>query len=213
MEIGKQYAIIRELELPVACLVYSGKKSLHAIVRVDAADYNEYRKRVDYLYNVCQKNGLKADNQNRNPSRLSRMPGVIRNGKKQFLVDTNIGKENWQEWYEWIEGINDDLPEPESMAEAWDHLPELSAPLIDGVLRQGHKMLIAGPSKAGKSFGLIELSIAIAEGRKWLSWQCTRGRVMYVNLELDRASCLHRFRDVYTALGWKPEHLDNIDIW
>lgn len=213
MEIGKQYAIIRELELPVACLVYSGKKSLHAIVRVDAADYNEYRKRVDYLYNVCQKNGLKADNQNRNPSRLSRMPGVIRNGKKQFLVDTNIGKENWQEWYEWIEGINDDLPEPESMAEAWDHLPELSAPLIDGVLRQGHKMLIAGPSKAGKSFGLIELSIAIAEGRKWLSWQCARGRVMYVNLELDRASCLHRFRDVYTALGWNPEHLDNIDIW
>ena len=36
---------------------------------------------------------------------------------------------------------------------------------------------------------------------------------MYVNLELDRASCLHRFRDLYNALGWKPEHLDNIDIW
>lgn len=213
MEVGRQYAIIRELELPVACLVYSGKKSLHAIVRVDAADYSEYRKRVDYLYNVCQKNGLKTDNQNRNPSRLSRMPGVIRGDKKQFLVDTNIGKENWQEWFEWIEGINDDLPEPESMAEAWDNLPELSPPLIDGVLRQGHKMLIAGPSKAGKSFSLIELSIAIAEGRKWLSWQCARGRVMYVNLELDRASCLHRFKDVYEALRWKPEHLDNIDIW
>lgn len=213
MEVGKQYAIIQELELPVACLVYSGKKSLHAIVRVDAADYSEYRKRVDYLYNVCQKNGLKTDNQNRNPSRLSRMPGVIRGDKKQFLVDTNIGKENWQEWFEWIEGINDDLPEPESMAEAWDNLPELSPPLIDGVLRQGHKMLIAGPSKAGKSFSLIELSIAIAEGRKWLSWQCARGRVMYVNLELDRASCLHRFKDVYEALHWKPEHLGNIDIW
>lgn len=36
---------------------------------------------------------------------------------------------------------------------------------------------------------------------------------MYVNLELDRASCLHRFRDVYQALGWKPEHLGSIDIW
>lgn len=156
MEIEKQNAVIRELELPVACLVHSGGKSLHAVVRVDAADYHEYRKRVDYLYSICEKNGFKIDSQNRNPSRLSRMPGVIRNGKKQFLVDTNIGKENWQEWYEWIEGINDDLPEPESMAEAWDHLPELSAPLIDGVLRQGHKMLIAGPSKAGKSFGLIE---------------------------------------------------------
>lgn len=213
MEIGRQNAIIHELELPVACLVFSGKKSLHAIVRVDAADYNEYRKRVDYLYNVCQKNGLKTDNQNRNPSRLSRMPGIIRGGKKQFLVDTNIGKENWNEWYEWIEGVNDDLPEPESMADAWDNLPELAEPLIDGVLRQGHKMLIAGPSKAGKSFSLIELSIAIAEGKKWFGWQCTKGRVMYVNLELDRPSCLHRFKDVYTALGWRPENLSNIDIW
>ncbi len=213
MEIGRQNAIIRELELPVACLVYSGGRSLHAIVRVDAADYSEYRKRVDYLYHVCQKNGLKTDNQNRNPSRLSRMPGIIRKGRKQFLVDTNIGKENWQEWYEWIEGVNDDLPEPESMADAWGNLPELSAPLIDGILRQGHKMLIAGPSKAGKSFGLIELTIAIAEGRKWLNWQCAKGKVMYVNLELDRASCLHRFQDVYNALHWKPENLSNIDIW
>ena len=94
MEIEKQNAIIRDLELPVACLVHSGGKSLHAIVRVDAGNYDEYRKRVDYLYNVCRKNGLKVDSQNRNPSRLSRMPGIIRNGNKQYLVDTNIGKES-----------------------------------------------------------------------------------------------------------------------
>lgn len=213
MDIDKQNAIIRELELPVACLVHSGKKSLHAIVRVDAANYDEYRKRVDYLYNVCQKNGIKVDTQNRNPSRLSRMPGIMRDGQKQFLVDTNIGKENWQQWYEWIESVNDDLPEPESLDSVWNDLPELSPPLIDGVLRQGHKMLIAGPSKAGKSFALIELCIALAEGMRWLKWQCTKGRVMYVNLELDRASCLHRFKDVYNALGYAPEHLDNIDIW
>lgn len=213
MSIDKQNAIIRELELPVACLVYSGKKSLHAIVRVDAADYLEYRKRVDYLYNVCKKNGLDIDSQNRNPSRLSRMPGIMRKGQKQFLVDTNIGKDNWDEWYEWIEGVNDNLPEPESLNAVWNDLPELSPPLISDMLRQGHKMLIAGPSKAGKSFALIEMCIAIAEGTKWLGWQCTKGRVMYVNLELDRASCLHRFKDVYEALGIKPDNLSNIDIW
>lgn len=212
-DIDKQNAIIRELDLPVACLVHSGNKSLHAIVKVDAVNYEEYRKRVDYLYNVCQKNGLKIDSQNRNPSRLSRMPGIMRGENKQFLVDTNIGKENWSEWHEWIEGVNDDLPSPESMAEVWDNLPELSPPLIDGVLRQGHKMLLAGPSKAGKSYALIELCGAIAEGRDWLGWKCAQGKVMYVNLELDRASCLHRFRDVYTSLGWAPNNLKNIDIW
>lgn len=213
MDISAQKAIITELELPVAALVYSGKKSLHAIVKIDASTYEEYKKRVDYLYNVCNKNGLKLDIQNRNPSRLSRMPGIMRNGKKQYLLDTNIGKENWNEWREWIESVNDDLPDPESMADVWDNLPELAPPLIDGVLRQGHKMLIAGPSKAGKSYALIELCCAIAEGKKWLEWNCTQGRVMYVNLELDRASCLHRFKDVYTALGITPNNLSNIDIW
>lgn len=213
MEIDKQNAIIRELELPVACLVHSGKKSLHAIVRIDADTYDEYRKRVDYLYDVCRKNGLKVDTQNRNPSRLSRMPGVMRNGQKQFLVDTNVGKESWKEWQEWIEGINDDLPEPESMATVWDFLPNLSPPLIHNILRQGHKMMLAGPSKAGKSFALIELCCAIAEGKKWMGWDCAQGRIMYVNLELDRASCLHRFKDVYQALGWEPNNLSNIDIW
>ena len=49
MDIEKQNDIIRELELPVACLVHSGKKSLHAIVKIDAGSYEEYRKRVDYL--------------------------------------------------------------------------------------------------------------------------------------------------------------------
>lgn len=213
MDISAQKAIITELELPVAALVYSGKKSLHAIVKIDASTYEEYKKRVDYLYNVCNKNGLKLDIQNRNPSRLSRMPGVMRNGKKQYLLDTNIGKENWNEWREWIESVNDDLPDPESMADVWDNLPSLAPPLIDGVLRQGHKMLIAGPSKAGKSYALIELCCAIAEGKKWLEWNCTQGKVMYVNLELDRASCLHRFKDVYTALGIAPDNLSNIDIW
>ena len=213
MEIEKQNEIIRALELPVACLVHSGGKSLHAIVRIDAPDYAEYRKRVDYLYGVCKKNGLEIDMQNRNPSRLSRMPGVIRNGHKQWLVDTNIGKANFAEWKDWIESVNDDLPDPENMAAAWDNLPELAPTLIDGVLRQGHKMLIAGPSKAGKSFGLIELCCAIAEGRKWLSWNCAQGKVMYVNLELDRASCLHRFKDVYQSLQWNPNNISNIDIW
>jgi len=213
MDLEKQNAILRELELPIAVLVYSGSKSIHAIVKIDAANYDEYRKRVDYLYDVCRKNGLDIDNQNRNPSRLSRMPGIERNGKKQFIIDTNIGKSSFEEWEEWIEDINDDLPDPENLKDFWDNMPDLAPPLIDGVLRQGHKMLIAGPSKAGKSFALIGLSIAIAEGTNWFGWNCAQGKVLYVNLELDRASALHRFKDVYKALDLIPRNIENIHIW
>lgn len=211
--IDRQNAILRELELPIACLVYSGGKSLHAIVRIDAPNFDEYRKRVDYLYEVCKKNGLDIDRQNRNPSRLSRMPGVMRGKEKQYLLDINIGKSSWVEWKEWIESVNDNLPDPECIANLWDDLPELAPSLISGVLRQGHKMLLAGPSKAGKSYALIELCCAIAEGRQWLGFDCAKGKVMYVNLELDRASCLHRFKDVYTALKWPADNLGNIVIW
>ncbi len=212
-DLSQQNQILRELELPIACLVYSGGKSLHAIVRVDAPDFNEYRKRVDYLYDVCRKNGLEIDRQNKNPSRLSRLPGVMRKGEKQYLLDTDIGKSSWNEWKEWIESINDNLPDPESLTDVWNNLPELSPSLIDGILRQGHKMLLAGPSKAGKSFALIELCIAIAEGHKWFGFDCAKGKILYVNLELDRASCLRRFKDVYTALNIRPENLENLDIW
>lgn len=212
-DIETQLAIIKELELPVAALVHSGKKSIHAIVRIEARSMEEYRQRVDFLYKVCKQNGLEIDTQNKNPSRLSRMPGLMRDGNKQWLIDTNMGQPTWQAWLEWVESVNDNLPDPENLEGVWDNLPPLSPCLIDGVLRKGHKMLIAGPSKAGKSFALIELCIAIAEGTSWLDFQCAQGRVMYVNLELDRASCLHRFRDVYEANDITPNNLGNIEIW
>lgn len=213
LEIGKQIGLLKELEIPIAIMVFSGGKSVHAIVKIDANNFDEYRKRVDYLYKVCDKNGFDIDKQNRNPSRLSRLPGIVRNGKKQFIIDKAVGKKSWDEWYEWIEGINDDLPEPESLEDTWEDLPDLAPELIENILRQGHKMLIAGPSKAGKSFALIQLCIAIAEGKKWLGWNCAKGKVLYVNLELDRASCLHRFKDVYTALELRPDNIGNLDVW
>ena len=214
MEPGKQLAAIHQMELPCAALVYSGGKSIHAIVRVNAPDYAEYRKRVDHLYAICQKNGLTLDQQTRTPSRLSRMPGILRAGQKQALLETNVGKSCWEDWCDWVEACTDDLPDTECLADDWDDLPPLADALISGVLRQGHKMLLAGPSKAGKSFALIELCIAIAEGKTWLGrFSCAQGRVLYINLELDRPSCLHRFKDVYTAMGLAPDHLKNIDIW
>jgi hypothetical protein len=213
MDIERQAAVYAELELPVAALVHSGKKSLHAIVRVDASSKEEYRERVNFLHEVCNKNGLEIDTQNKNPSRLSRLPGATRGGAPQFLVGLNQGKASFDEWREWIEELTDDLPDFECLADLYYELPELAPPLIDGLLRQGHKMLLSGPSKAGKSYFLLEMVIAIAEGLKLLGWQCAQGRVLYVNLELDRASCFHRLRMLYEAMGVEPANIDNIDVW
>lgn len=213
LPIAEQDSLFRKLELPIAALVHSGGKSLHAIVRIDASGYEEYRKRVDLLYDFLEKNGVPIDKQNRNPSRLSRMPGITRNGGRQHLVATNIGRKSWVDWMDFVEGVTDELPEPVCLDSFRDHPPAVPEELIQGILRRGHKMLISGSSKAGKSFLLMELCIAIAEGKRWLGFPCRKGRVLYVNLEIDPASCILRFLNIYKALGLKQTHSDDIVIW
>ena len=213
LPVGEQDTLLRRLELPIAALVHSGGKSLHAIVRVDAENYEEYRKRVDFLYDFLEKNGVSIDKQNRNPSRLSRMPGVTRNGNRQYLAATNIGRKTWVDWMDFVEGVSDELPDMVSLADFKDAPPSLPEELITGILRHGHKMLISGSSKAGKSFLLMELCIALAEGKPWLGFPCKKGRVLYVNLEIDPASAINRFLKIYDALSLPIRNAGNIVIW
>lgn len=211
--VAEQEALFRKLELPIATLVYSGGKSLHALVHIDAADIAEYQKRVTLLYDFMREHNVPIDTQNRNPSRLSRMPGVTRNGKRQRLIATNIGRKSWNDWMDFVEGVQDELPDFVSFADYVGNPPPLAEPLIEGILRRGHKMLISGPSKAGKSFLLIELCAAIANGTDWLGFQCRKGRVLYVNLEIDECSVLNRINSIYKAKQLFPENAGNLEIW
>ena len=213
LPIAEQDILFRKLELPIAALVHSGGKSLHAIVRVDAENYEEYRKRVEFLYDFMEKQGVPIDKQNRNPSRLSRMPGLTRNGNRQYLAATNIGRKSWTEWMDYVEGVTDELPPMESLAKYKDNPPPLPEEIIQGILRRGHKMIISGSSKAGKSFLLMELCVAIAEGTKWLGFPCKQGKVLYVNLEIDPASCITRFLKIYEALSLPMNGAGNIIVW
>lgn len=211
--IEKQYSLFKEMNLPIVFLISSGGKSLHAITRVDADNPQQYKQRVRELYEFCEKNGLKPDTQDKNESRFSRLPGVKRGDKWQYIVERNIGAKSYNDWIEWRESQADDLPGDITLAEVWDNLPPLKPELIPGILRVGHKMLLAGPSKAGKSFLLINLAVSIAEGADWLGLPCKQGKVCYVNLELDSASCLRRFEEIYHRRGLDPSHLNNITIW
>ena len=215
MPLAEQDALYRKFELPIAALVYSGGKSIHAIVRVEAQNQEEYRKRVDFLYDFLEKRGLKIDKQNRNPSRLSRMPGVTRNGKQQTLLATNIGRKSWIDWLDYVEGANDELPGLTVLSkDLLAHPPVLPDELIEGVLRCGHKMLISGSSKAGKSYLLMELCVALSEGIKWIDrFKCKKSKVLYVNLEIDPASCINRFIEIYRAMKYTPKHSEDIVIW
>ncbi len=213
MTIDEQITLYRRLELPIAALVSSAGKSVHAIVKVDAPDRQEYDRRVMQLYDVLERHGVKVDKQNKNPSRLSRLPGATRNGRVQKLLGVNLGRRSWADWLDYMEGESDELPDIVPISSVYDNPPPLPEELIFGVLRRGHKLLISGDSKSGKSFLLMELAIALAEGREWLGFRCRKGRVLYVNFEIDPASAIHRILDIYKAMGATERHLDDLLIW
>jgi Primase C terminal 2 (PriCT-2). len=212
IDIDKQYSIIKQMKLPLAALVHSGGKSLHAIVKLHALSKEEYSTKVKFLYQVCEKSGLKVDVKNKNPSRLSRMPGVQRGKNKQYLIGTDLGCASWDEWVEYVTLLDNALPDPEDLSDLLGNPPELASECIEGVLRQGHKMLIAGASKAGKSFLLMELCLAISHGTRWIKWKCKKGKVLYINLEIDRASCINRFKEIVEITGSEPPEPGTVSI-
>jgi hypothetical protein len=71
-----QMPLLAKLPLPIAAILGSGGRSLHAWVRIDAVTMEEFRRDVARMLAVLAKFGV--DGKNKNPSRLSRLPGVVR---------------------------------------------------------------------------------------------------------------------------------------
>lgn len=217
LDYDRQLPMIRAMNLPCAAIVTSGGKSVHAIVRIDAGrDYDLYRKRVERLYAYCRQHGFEPDGQNKNPSRLSRMPGVTRAGRTQDLVATNEGAESWEAWEAWVAEMEDDLPE--AVSGDWDEPIVLKPPLVgqteaDCILRQGAKLIVVGDSKMGKSYALIDLAEAICVGGEWLGMGCTKGKVFYVNLEIDPAEFRWRQHQVWDARAeaFDPSYMADVN--
>jgi RecA-family ATPase len=214
MPIEQQFALYQKLHLPIAAIVSSGRASLHAIVKISAGtDRDLYNRRVDHLYSLLAENGFKIDRSNRNPARLSRLPGVGRGDGFQQLIAVDAGANSYQEWLDHLEGLEkDDLPDVVEITNALiDNPPPMKPELIAGVLRIGHTLLLSGPSKAGKSYNLIQLALAVANGTPWMGIPIlTKGRVLIVNLEVDEASYINRVSRTAKALNL---YANQISVW
>lgn len=214
LPLNEQIEKLEKIRIPIKAMIYSGGKSIHAIIPVNASSEQEYRFRFNFIRNIMHDAGMEIDKSNINPARLSRLPGVTRGDHKQFLLKTNIGMTTFDEWKEWVAAMNDGLPDIINLQSVWNDMPELNPELIEGILRQGHKMIIASTSKAGKTFILMELAMAIAEGMTWIGHKCKQGKVLYVNMELDKKSFFHRFKDIYCKMGMNVgNHVENIEVW
>lgn len=213
MDLEKQIEIYKRLELPISCLTLSAGKSVHALVKVEAESYEEYKERVKRIFQACEDQGLTIDRQNRNPSRLTRLAGCERGDKQQSLLAVEIGHKSYQDWADNF--VIDELPEYVSLADLSADPPELPPETIKGILRKGEKLVLTGPSKAGKSFALIQLAVSLATGTWWMGrFKCAAQRVVYINFELTKANATIRLLDVWTALRREDKTgMKNLSVW
>ena len=213
MDLDKQIEIYKRLELPITCLTLSAGKSVHALVKVGAQNEQEYKERVTRIFQACADQGLIIDRQNRNPARLTRFAGFERGDKQQSLLAVEIGSDSYETWSESF--VLDELPEYESLSEFYKNPPELPPETIKGVLRKGEKLVLTGPSKAGKSFALIQLAVALATGSYWMGrFKCSTQRVVYINLELTKENSARRLLDVWKEVRRADTWgMENLSIW
>ena len=71
-----QLSFLARIKLPIAAILTSGGKSVHAWVRLDADNFDEYTSAVSIMRDALTPYGI--DRANKNPARLSRLVGVTR---------------------------------------------------------------------------------------------------------------------------------------
>jgi len=98
-DMGIQKSFLMGLNLPIRTLTWSGNKSLHAIVCIDADNREEYNRRVSLIHEICQSAGFNID-KTKDPCRYTRLAGSVnpKTGKVQKLIDICIGAKDWNEW-------------------------------------------------------------------------------------------------------------------
>ncbi len=94
--------------------------------------------------------------------------------------------------------LAEDLPEPTEV--------------IEQILHEGAKLVLGGGSKSFKTWLLLWLAICVAAGREWLGFPCMAGRVLYINLEIQRSFFRKRIQAICEAQGVQLLN-DSLDLW
>jgi hypothetical protein len=178
ISVEEQWNLITQSKIPCTAVIHSGNKSLHAWVKIGAKDRNEYNDRVNVLFdhfdpyierdeNGTYKDRVKA---NRNPSRFSRLPGMVRGERRQELIALHTGLPSFGEWL--VQSQSEQLPQSKGVRDflAMDTTndPNCVIGFHDGkttrFLCRGKSAWLIGPSGQGKSSIIAEFAIGWALG-------------------------------------------------
>ena len=106
------------------------------------------------------------------------------------------------------------LPPFEGAIVVREELPKMPDEIIEGVLLEGHKMLLTGPSKANKTWCLIALAVSVATGGYWIGMRCAKRKVLYIDLETDHRTLQKRISNVtYGKQTAVADVVGNLVVW
>jgi KaiC/GvpD/RAD55 family RecA-like ATPase len=200
LSLASQLAMFTRLKLTVAAIILSGGLSAHAWVRVDCADEKQYAETAARILKTLEPFGV--DRANKNPSRLSRLPGAVRtigavdSGRQQLLwvnpkrADFTEEKLNFFEKSMQLPAV-DEKPFRKVILQAVDRYEDLIANrgklgIMTGIadfdrdtggLKPGQMTVIAAETNGGKS------SVAVNFANAALKRGCG---VLFITLEMDR---------------------------
>ncbi|MCI5600049.1 MAG: AAA family ATPase [Hallerella porci] len=200
ISLAKQLAYYKALNLPCAALVSTGANSVQAWIKINAQTREEYDERVEYLFKTLADQGFDVESNGPNPSQMVRLPGVLRNGKQQYLIGLEQGAKSFEDWKTWVEFCLDGKPLIE-LASDNDDAPKKDRLFIDNVLQAGELMLFTAPAKTGKSFALMDLALSLSHGEDWLGQTTHKTDVLFVNFDSSRSALLNRLFAVANSRG------------
>lgn len=170
-----QWNIIVSSHLPCSVVINSGGKSLHAWVKINAKDADEYSTRQKLVYESLAPYGI--DKQNSDPCRYSRLAGQKRQDKMQHLLAVNIGCFTFEEWEVDLKlrSFWNEYPKPQSIIEFQRPLDNDPDELLKyRFLCKGGGMLVVGGSGIGKSVLQTQMAMSWALGKECLGVKPSR---------------------------------------
>ena len=210
----QQYHAVVASGMPVAALIDSGNKSLHAWIRVDAPDDVEYKRRVAIIWDWFS--GLNLDKQNRNPSRLSRCPDGKRTVdgevRRQRLLAVGFGAGSWAAWESARNAPGDDSFMPIASLACYDTSHDPNNVLGNRWLCRGGSLVVVGQSGIGKSSLCMQLMILWALGLPAFNiTPVVPLRSVLIQAENDIGDLAEMYQGVRRGMGLTPEQETVLD--
>jgi RecA-family ATPase len=175
----EQFQLLANSGLPIACLIDSGGKSVHAWIKVDASNAEEFKERQELVYGFLEPLGI--DQSNINPSRFARLPGIFRGPNEQKFL-------TWGNEITWVDSegglFENGLKSRDVLDLVNDELIKEDPFVFKDLFRTNSLLQITGGSKTKKSHLVNQLTICASHRVAFMGFECAeRAKVLYIDGE------------------------------